>query len=63
LQGISRLSLVFQQFSVAAMAVAVVHTLQAASQYPGITKFAAALFFAVAGAEKPMPHAICAWQC
>ena len=49
MQGISRLALVFEQLSVAAMAVAVVHTLEAASKQPSITKFAAALFFVIAG--------------
>jgi uncharacterized membrane protein YqjE len=49
MQGISRLGLVFQQFGIAALAVAVVHTLEAAARYPPITKVAAALFFALAG--------------
>ncbi|KAK9915271.1 hypothetical protein WJX75_006915 [Coccomyxa subellipsoidea] len=48
-QGISRLSLVFQQFAIAALAVAVVHTLEAAARHPPITKVAASLFFAIAG--------------
>ena len=49
-QGLSRLSMVFTQFGVAALAVGVVHILEAASRHPPMTKVAASLFFAIAGA-------------
>ena len=41
--------MVFTQFGVAALAVAVVHLLEAAAKHPPMTKVAAALFFAIAG--------------
>ena len=48
-QGLSRLSMVFTQLGVAALAVGVVHILEAASRHPPMTKVAASLFFAIAG--------------
>lgn len=54
-QGLSRLTMVFTQFGVAALAVAVVHVLEAASRHPPITKVAAALFFAIAGEATQPP--------
>ncbi len=42
--------MVFTQFGVAALAVGVVHILEAASRHPPMTKVAASLFFAIAGA-------------
>lgn len=47
--------MVFTQFGVAALAVAVVHILEAASRHPPITKVAAALFFAIAGEATQSP--------
>jgi hypothetical protein len=47
--------MVFTQFGVAALAVAVVHILEAASRHPPITKLAAALFFAIAGETMQAP--------
>ena len=41
--------MVFTQFGVAALAVGVVHILEAASRHPPMTKVAASLFFAIAG--------------
>ena len=41
--------MVFTQFGVAALAVGVVHLLEAAAKHPPMTKVAAALFFAIAG--------------
>lgn len=61
-QGVSRLSLVFQQFAVAALAVAVVHTLEAAARHPPITKVAASLFFAIAGAIPPLTPPLSSWR-
>ena len=49
MQGLSRLSMVFTQFGVASLALAVVHIAEAAARYPPISKVAAALFFAIAG--------------
>lgn len=49
--------MVFTQFGVAALAVAVVHILEAASRHPPITKVAAALFFAIAGKHCSCRHA------
>ena len=44
--------MVFTQFGVAALAVGVVHILEAASRHPPMTKVAASLFFAIAGAAQ-----------
>ena len=49
-QGVGRLTLSFQQLAVAAMSIGAIHTLQAASVHPPITKIAAGLFFLVGGA-------------
>ena len=49
MQGLSRLSMVFTQFGVASLALAVVHIAEAAARHPPISKVAAALFFAIAG--------------
>ncbi len=45
--------MVFTQFGVAALAVGVVHLLEAAAKHPPMTKVAAALFFAIAGRVCP----------
>ena len=50
--------MVFTQFGVAALAVAVVHLLEAAAKPPPITKIAAALFFAIAGRHSPLQLAL-----
>ena len=49
MQGLSRLSMVFTQFGVVSLALAVVHIAEAAARHPPISKVAAALFFAIAG--------------
>ena len=50
MQGIGRLTLAFQQLAVAAMSISAIHTLQAATVHPPITRLAAGLFFMVGGA-------------
>ena len=54
--------MVFTQFGVAALAVGVVHILEAASRHPPMTKVAASLFFAIAGAANSALQAEVSWK-
>ena len=49
MQGLSRLTMVLQQFGIAAAALGSVHMLEAATVFPPITRIAAFLFISVSG--------------
>lgn len=49
MQGIDRLSLVFQQLAIASLAVATVTMLDAAVKWPQIATIASVIFFIFAG--------------
>ncbi len=61
LQGIGRLTLSFQQLAVAAMSIGAIHTLQAASVHPPITRLASGLFFLVGGGPPPCTSGLAPW--
>lgn len=47
-QGVNRVALMFQQFTIAAVCVSVLLTLEAAAKYPGIVTVASGMFLSVA---------------